>query len=209
MRLLTTLLFIIPIVTFSQEVTKYKTLPKLEKELKNVFVSHTQKHVNITDSLIKRSKEAFVKYDYTDTIEQTDSNFYLAQYTNKYGIFKFYFKTFNHFNPNENIYINNRTITLSITLNDSLLLAPMYCYTTETVESLAEQTHCFLIESVNYGFPDILFVKYVYREFIDNDKFDCKDCKLFEHGSEGYTIMEEVVDCKEYLKEYNIPFVLK
>lgn len=208
MRLLVVLIFAIPLSAFSQKVTKYKSIPKLETELKTVFVNSSKKHVNITDSLIKWLPNAFKKSTNSDTVKRIDSNFYTAKYTNRRGIFRFYFKTVDSYNPNEIIFINNRTITLSITYNDSLLLEPMQCYATETVESYAEETHCFLIDEENNGFPDILYVRYAFREYIDNDKFDCKVCKLFQHNPEGYDELE-IVNCKEFLSEYGVPFILK
>jgi len=208
MRLLTIILFVIPLSTFSQQVVNHEPLPKLATELENVFVNHTQKHVNITDSLIHNLPNAFKKLTTADTVKRVDSNFYTAAYTNKHGVFKFYFKTFDSYNPNEIIFINNRTITLSITHNDTILLAPMLCYATETVESYAEEIHCFLIDDEENGFPDILFVKYAFREYVDNDKFDCKYCELYQYNADGYDDLE-IIECNVFLNQFRVPFILK
>ncbi len=209
MRFLIILFLLFPCFTFSQEVIQPKPLPKLEKELQNLFIHHSQKYINITDSLIARLKTAFISYDLFDTTEHIDSNFYFAEYTVKNTVFRFDFKTINIHLPDGNQSFDSKSIFLTVLKNGKVFLPQLQVYSTEYVESFVQEEHCFLVDENVDGFPDLLFAKYNYSEFVDNDKFDCKDCKLFAYSHAGYIVLDEPVSCKEILKGYNVPFVLK
>jgi hypothetical protein len=200
--------FIFSIVALAQSNKGCQPLPYLDTCFKNWQTGQTPKSINLADSLLNHLAAAFVKYEYDDTTEHQDSNFYASNYITGADTFRFVFKTLNQHYPDGNHAIDNNYIFLTILVGNKTLLPQNEIYSRHYTESYGEENHCFMVDDNGDKIPDLLFVSYTYLTTRENDELDCKSCSLVHLMADDFESFG-IRNCDKLLLKHAVPYVLR